>query len=44
MFGHVYLTVHRSKHTLYSLKSVSRPKAIAFEIYENLNLERDILL
>ena len=30
MFGHVYLTVHRQKNTLYSLKTVSRAKAIAY--------------
>ena len=44
MFGNVFLTVHRSKRKLYALKTVDRRKITAYEIEENVVLERKILL
>ena len=44
MFGNVFLTVHRSKRKLYALKTVDRRKVTAYEIEENVVLERKILL
>jgi cGMP-dependent protein kinase len=44
MFGNVFLTTHKSRNMNYALKTVSRKKIAAFEIYENLQLERKILL
>ena len=42
--GIVYLCSHASKKSLYALKSVTRQKISAFELYENLNTERSILM
>jgi cGMP-dependent protein kinase len=44
MFGNVFLTVHRQKRKLYALKTVDRRKIAAYEIEENVVLERKILL
>jgi serine/threonine protein kinase len=44
MFGNVYLCSHKSKHTLYALKSVSRAKINAYRLQENIMLEKDLLL
>ena len=44
MFGNVFLTVHKSKRKLYALKTVDRRKVTAYEIEENVVLERKILL
>ena len=44
MFGHVFLTVHKTKRSLYALKTVDRRKIAAYEIEENIVLERKILL
>ena len=44
MFGNVFLTVHNTKRTLYALKAVQRAKILAYEIQENIVLERQILL
>lgn len=44
MFGNVFLAVHKDYKTNYALKTVQRPKIHAFQIYDNLVLERKILL
>ena len=44
MFGNVFLVVHRSKRTTYALKAVDRRKIAAYQIEENIVLERKILL
>ncbi|OMJ95133.1 hypothetical protein SteCoe_1499 [Stentor coeruleus] len=44
MFGNVFLTVHKSKKSLFALKTVDRKKISAYEIEENIMLERKILL
>ena len=44
MFGNVFLTVHKLKRKLYALKTVDRRKITAYEIEENVVLERKILL
>ena len=44
MFGNVFLTVHRHSKKLFALKTVSRKKIEAYEIEENIALEREILL
>lgn len=44
MFGNVFLTVHRTKKTLYALKSVDKRKIFTYEIEENTVLERQVLL
>lgn len=44
MFGDVFLTVHKEKQILYALKSVDRRKISAYQIHENILLERKILL
>ena len=44
MFGNVFLTIHRQKRKLYALKTVDRKKIAAYEIEENVVLERKILL
>ena len=44
MFGCVFLVVHRVKKTLYALKTVQRTKIRMFDIVENLQLERRLLL
>mmetsp|Transcript_2557 Transcript_2557/g.2348 ORF Transcript_2557/g.2348 Transcript_2557/m.2348 type:complete len:192 (-) Transcript_2557:425-1000(-) len=43
-FGNVFLTVHKKSQIPYALKTVSRAKIRAYEIYSNLVLERNILL
>ncbi|CAG9311323.1 PKG_8 [Blepharisma stoltei] len=43
-FGSVYLAAHKTKRTLYALKTVLREKIQAYEIYENILLERRIML
>jgi cGMP-dependent protein kinase len=42
--GIVYLCSHSSKKSLYALKSVTRQKISAFDLYENLGTERSILM
>lgn len=44
MFGCVSLVAHKVKHSLYALKSVPRTKVRQFDIAENLQLERQLLL
>lgn len=44
MFGNVFLVVNKQKKTFYSLKTVDRKKIQAYEIEENLILERKVLL
>ncbi|CAG9317455.1 unnamed protein product [Blepharisma stoltei] len=44
MFGTVYLSVNKKTKIPYALKTVPRNKIQAFEIYDNLVLERKILL
>jgi cGMP-dependent protein kinase len=44
MFGNVFLTMHKVKRTMYALKTVDRRKVEAYEIEENIVLERKILL
>ena len=44
MFGNVFLTYHKAKKNLYALKTVDRRKVQAYEIEENIVLERKILL
>jgi cGMP-dependent protein kinase 1 len=44
MFGNVFLTVHKQKHSLFALKTVDRRKITTYEIEENIVLERKILL
>ena len=44
MFGNVFLTVHKSKKYFYALKTIDRRKIAAYEIYENIVLERRILM
>lgn len=44
MFGNVFLVAHKEKKTLYALKAVDRRKISAYEIEENIVLERKILL
>ncbi|OMJ90834.1 hypothetical protein SteCoe_6701 [Stentor coeruleus] len=42
--GIIYLCAHKEKKSLYALKSVTRQKVSAYELYENLNTERNILM
>lgn len=44
MFGMVFLTIHKSKHRMYALKTVSRRKITEFDLVKYLKLERDIML
>ena len=44
MFGNVFLVAHKKSRTLYALKTVDRKKIAAYDIYENVILERKILL
>ena len=44
MFGCVFLVVHKVKRSLYALKCVQRRKIRMFDIAENLQLERRLLL
>jgi cGMP-dependent protein kinase 1 len=44
MFGSVFLTTHRDKNTQYALKTVTRQKIAAYDIYDNIMLERKILM
>ncbi|OMJ84662.1 hypothetical protein SteCoe_14181 [Stentor coeruleus] len=44
MFGCVYLTAHKEKETQYALKTVTRQKIASFDIFDNVILERKILL
>lgn len=43
-FGCVYLVTHRSKNVQYALKTVTRQKIAGFDFYDNIVLERKILL
>lgn len=43
-YGKVYLCAHKEKKALYALKSVTRQKIIAYELYENLITEKNILM
>ncbi|OMJ88917.1 hypothetical protein SteCoe_9022 [Stentor coeruleus] len=43
-YGRVYLCADKEKKSLYALKSVTRQKIAAYELYENLNTERSILM
>jgi cGMP-dependent protein kinase len=44
MFGCVFLVVHKVKKSLYAFKAVQRRKIRMFDIAENLQLERRLLL
>jgi cGMP-dependent protein kinase len=44
MFGNVFLAAHRTTRKLYALKTVDRRKISAYEIEENVVLERKVLL
>ena len=44
MFGNVFLVVSKTTNKLYALKAVSRKKIDAYQIEENILLERKILL
>lgn len=44
MFGNVFLVCHKTKNTLYALKTVSKLKIQYLDISENLILERRVLL
>ena len=44
MFGNVFLTVHKTKNKLFALKTVDRRKIAAYEVEDNLVLERKVLL
>ena len=44
MYGNVFLCIHKEKKSLYALKSVTRQKIAAYEIYENMLLEKNILM
>lgn len=44
MYGNVFLCLHKDKKVLYALKSVTRQKIEAYEIYENMLLEKNILM
>lgn len=44
MFGNVFLTMHKTTKKLFALKTVDRRKITAYEIEENIILERSILL
>jgi cGMP-dependent protein kinase len=44
MFGEVNAVVHKTKGTIYALKSVSRRKIRAYDMFSSLQLERQILL
>jgi cGMP-dependent protein kinase 1 len=44
MFGNVFLVIHKSNQNLYALKTVDRRKINAYQIEENIALERKILL
>lgn len=44
MFGIVFLVIHRDKQTLFALKTISRKKIDRFQIYENMVLERKVLM
>jgi cGMP-dependent protein kinase len=44
MFGNVFLAVHKKNRTLYAVKTVDRRKVAAYDIHENIVLERKILL
>ena len=44
MFGSVFLVAHRTKGSLYALKTVQRRKIRIYDISENLLLERRLLL
>ena len=44
MFGGVYAVVHKTKGTLYALKSVSRRKIRAYDLFSSLQQERQVLL
>lgn len=44
MFGNVYLAINKKTQTNYAIKTVPRTKIFAYDIHENLILERKILL
>lgn len=44
MFGNVFLVAHKTDKRLYALKAVDRRKIAAYQIEENIVLERKILL
>jgi cGMP-dependent protein kinase len=44
MFGNVFLTFNTKTSVFYALKTVQRNKVIAYDIYDNVVLERKILL
>lgn len=43
-FGNVFLVIHKQKKSLYALKAVNKKKVRAYEMEDNLLLERKILL
>jgi cGMP-dependent protein kinase len=44
MFGSVFLVSHKERQTQYALKTVTRQKIATYDIYDNVLLERKILL
>jgi len=44
MFGEVNAVIHKTKGTFYALKTVSRRKIRAYDMFSSLQLERQILL
>lgn len=44
MFGNVFLAIHKHKKIFYAIKTVERRKIAAYELYESLLLERQVLL
>lgn len=44
MFGNVFLAYNNITNVCYALKTVQRTKVFAYDIYDNLTLERKILL
>lgn len=44
MFGNVFLVVHKQKRKLFALKTIDRRKIEAYELYQNLVLERSIMM
>ena len=44
MLGNVFLTIHKTKKTLYALKSIDRRKILSYNIQESIILERKNVL
>ena len=44
MCGNVILAIHKEKKVLYAIKSIERSKIHKLDIYQNINLERKLLM